>query len=413
MVLVQENQLPDIQLRFKKDKEKLEKLYVKKEEEIFKQELITVLEAITLEITNIQSIIEALEKDKNASKFISDVAKKYDRIQSLASKLGNLAISFKEYRIAELIIKNFYTNSTITIFALCYRIINNFCKLQRKTTKEELIELIYLCSQILELTKDKLYNSSKEYLYNNLTFFTSVVLYINHKTSTVEDKIDKGLGQNNYLIKQKTKEIKTKLINVLSSIIGIIKDREKDITITIVNVDWKVYKHFAKALGEASWCRLSYLDGVFELMSPGIPHERTSRAFDLIVTIYCINKGIKCYSFGSADIDKKGKNIPGKQPDASFSFNEDKTNPDLAIECNYNSGSIKDLDIYLNMEISEVWMYDPENQTRIYHLLGKEYNEMKRSQLLPDFTSEILNKMIKLSLTGSLNDLSKLIFNFP
>lgn len=103
---------------------------------------------------------------------------------------------------------------------------------------------------------------------------------------------------------------------------------------------------------------------------------------------------------------KKNK---GKQPDTAFSFFEDSSKPDLAVEANFSSGGIDDLKIYAELEIPEVWMYDVKNKTKIYSLIDKEYKEITASKYLKDLTPTILNEIIQVALQGSINDVALLI----
>ena len=167
-----------------------------------------------------------------------------------------------------------------------------------------------------------------------------------------------------------------------------------------------------ETIGKASWCRVSYLDGVLQLMSPGINHERVKEGFSLIIQLYCIKNNIKCFAFGSSDLNNKNKKTKGKQPDTAFSFFEDKSNPDLAVEANLTSCGIDDLKIYAEIGIPEVWMYDMKNKTKLYSLMDKEYQEITASKYLKDLTPATLNEIIQLALKGSINDVANSLDTF-
>ena len=129
-------------------------------------------------------------------------------------------------------------------------------------------------------------------------------------------------------------------------------------------------------------------------MSPGRNHENTKGLTGDLIIAFCDAAEIDYYHFGSTTL----KNSPkvGKEPDDSYAIGTDKDFPDLAIEVNYSSGGIQTLDIYLELKVKEVWMWDKNDNLSFYVLEGNQYIKKKRSFVLPSLTSEIIEKYVKL-----------------
>ena len=132
---------------------------------------------------------------------------------------------------------------------------------------------------------------------------------------------------------------------------------EKDRTFFVNDVSWEDYEKLLQEIGDASWCRISYLDGLLEIMSPGRKHETIKELTSIIITTYCYEKDIECFPIGSTTL-RNQELITGKEPDTSYAIETNKDLPDLAVEVNYSSGSIEDLGKYKRLGIREVWIWN-------------------------------------------------------
>ncbi|MEO0834500.1 MAG: Uma2 family endonuclease [Cyanobacteria bacterium J06642_3] len=108
---------------------------------------------------------------------------------------------------------------------------------------------------------------------------------------------------------------------------------------------------------------ISYLNRIVTIVAPGRNHERIATVISTLVNAYCRKYQIPYYTLGSKDIKKQY--VAGKQPDASYCFFTEKETQDLAIEINYTSGSIEDLEKYRILEVAEVWIWQ-ENALKFY-----------------------------------------------
>ena len=163
--------------------------------------------------------------------------------------------------------------------------------------------------------------------------------------------------------------------------------------IILQNVTWEEYKNISETLGEVSWCKLSYLNEVLELVVTGERHETINRYIDGLIINYFDFNDMGYIPVGSATYKSKQK---GKEADSAYKFTEKRKYPDLAIEINFSSGGIDSLEIYKDLETKEVWMWDKKNELKFYILEGVKYIESENSFFLKGVTSKIIKKYVQL-----------------
>jgi len=156
----------------------------------------------------------------------------------------------------------------------------------------------------------------------------------------------------------------------------------------ISGVSWEQYEALLAQFGDKINKRVTYLDGVLEIMSPSRRHEFNKTNIGSLLEDYLKEKQIRYYPWGATTLRKEEK-IGGLEPDESYCFGIDKEWPDLAIEIIETSGSIDKLEIYQRLGIREVW-YFKNNKFTVYHLQNQIYQEMPQSLLLPDLDLSIL-----------------------
>jgi Uma2 family endonuclease len=72
--------------------------------------------------------------------------------------------------------------------------------------------------------------------------------------------------------------------------------------------------------------------------------------------------------------------------------------PDIVVEIDTTSKSLKKLSIYAALLVPEIWRYDGQD-IRIYALKGRTYVEIPASQILSGLTGAILSEFIELRKT--------------
>ncbi|NEP00333.1 MAG: Uma2 family endonuclease [Symploca sp. SIO2E9] len=138
-------------------------------------------------------------------------------------------------------------------------------------------------------------------------------------------------------------------------------------------VSWSSYELLLAKLEDNSHYRLAYLDGVLEIVSPSIRHEKIKTNLGMLLERFFYNKRIRFIPMGSSTFRNKAKKA-GAEPDECYCIGEEKSVPDLAIEVVVTSGNIKKLEIYRRLGVAEVWFWE-RNQLKLYHKRDSFQNE--------------------------------------
>ena len=155
---------------------------------------------------------------------------------------------------------------------------------------------------------------------------------------------------------------------------------------------WDDFKTIQAVMGQKSGLRITYLDGVIELMTLGEHHESIKSMIAILLGIYFWQQGIEFIPVGSATRESQEKSV-SFEPDESYYLGEKKEHPDLAIEVNITSGSPKKLEKYQRLNIQEVWMWQ-DGKFSIYVLENQSYTQVQKSQLLPQLDFALLEECI-------------------
>lgn len=142
---------------------------------------------------------------------------------------------------------------------------------------------------------------------------------------------------------------------------------QSDRILILTEMTWFDYEKLAQDNWEY---RISYSSNVITIVSPSRNHERIAQTISILINAYCRKYQIPYFALGAKDIKKQF--IAGKQPDTSYCFWTEKDPPDLAVEVNYTSGSINDLEKYKLLNVPEVWIWQ-DNSISFYRLKNGEY----------------------------------------
>ena len=159
----------------------------------------------------------------------------------------------------------------------------------------------------------------------------------------------------------------------------------EDQILTLTGASWKDYEQLDTE--DYKHYLISYLNHEITIMSPGRNHERIAETIGILIEAYCEKYNIPCFPFGSTRLIKEG--VEGKEPDTAYAFIVDKDNPDLAVEVNFTSGSIKDLTKYKHLKIREVWVWQ-NREIKFYALKGDRYEKIEQSINFEGIKSAVL-----------------------
>jgi len=160
-------------------------------------------------------------------------------------------------------------------------------------------------------------------------------------------------------------------------------------SITLYDVSWEKFEAIEATLDGIPGVRLVYLDGTLDIMTPlSDEHEKGKSTLGRLLETYFLEKDIRSYTCGSKTIGniKLGGR---KEPDESYNLQTNKDIPDLVIEVVVTSGGVNVLEIYRRIQVPEVWFWR-RGQLSIYCLREQEYEQVDRSELLPELDLELL-----------------------
>ncbi|MBG1268107.1 Uma2 family endonuclease [Nostoc sp. WHI] len=173
-------------------------------------------------------------------------------------------------------------------------------------------------------------------------------------------------------------------------------------------VSWESYESLLAKLENNSHYRVTYLDGILEIVSPSIRHERIKTNLGMLLERFFYNKRIRFVPMGSSTFKNKAKKA-GAEPDECYCIGEEKSVPDLAIEVVMTSGNINKLEIYRRLGVAEVWFWE-RNQFKLYHLRDNSqtelatvypdtygYEQIVASEILPGLDISLLERCISIS----------------
>lgn len=140
--------------------------------------------------------------------------------------------------------------------------------------------------------------------------------------------------------------------------------------------------------------RMTYLEGVLELMSTSPEHERLKTIIGRLIEAFAEESDTDLNGYGSATFRKEAA-ARGLEPDECYTFGVLDQTPDIAVEIVLTSGGIDKLAVYQGLNVQEVWFW--ENQRfSIYSLIDQTsgYEELATSRLLPGLDLSLLAQFI-------------------
>ncbi|WGV23498.1 Uma2 family endonuclease [Halotia branconii] len=173
-------------------------------------------------------------------------------------------------------------------------------------------------------------------------------------------------------------------------------------------VSWDSYESLLAKLKDNFHYRVTYLDGILEIVSPSIRHEKIKTNLGMLLERFFYSKRIRFVPMGSFTFKNKAKKA-GAEPDECYCLGEEKNVSDLAIEVVVTSGNINKLEIYRRLGVAEVWFWE-RNQFKLYHLRESSqkeqatvysdtygYEQIATSEILPELDISLLEQCISIS----------------
>jgi Uma2 family endonuclease len=179
-------------------------------------------------------------------------------------------------------------------------------------------------------------------------------------------------------------------------------------SLVMQEVTWDDYEELLVELADYRSIRVSFDDGRIEFVSPLNKHEKIIRFIDRMVHVFGEIRKLKIEHYGSSNWKRKVL-AKGVQPDCCYYINsadlvigKQQLNldvdppPDIAVEIDVTSSSIRKFSIYAALKVPEFWRYDG-TKFQIFRLKNETYSEIPASQILPRLTGGQLVETIELS----------------
>ncbi len=181
------------------------------------------------------------------------------------------------------------------------------------------------------------------------------------------------------------------------------------------DIDWQTFENFLAETGDERHSRVLYDNGILELMAPSPVHEKSKSIFGRLIEAFFEELDIENQAGGSTTF-KNEKMEKGIEPDECFYFGEHATTigwgesgiPDLVIEADKTSSSLKKLQGYEMLGVPEVWIYDINNDVSQGDL--KIYNGIsvvKESLYVPLEAIDKIKKSVQAIKEGKSNNAVK------
>jgi Uma2 family endonuclease len=170
------------------------------------------------------------------------------------------------------------------------------------------------------------------------------------------------------------------------------------------NVSWETFVALADER-EGSVPRLTYNEGVLEMMSPKRKHENLGRLIGRMIEAYSEIKGIEILSVASVTVKRSDLKKAFEADESYYVTNIDKVlakeeldfevdpAPDLVVEVELTSSAIDKMELFAAMQVREVWRHDGTS-VRFYRLVNEQYELIPTSAELPALDAALINRFL-------------------
>ena len=163
--------------------------------------------------------------------------------------------------------------------------------------------------------------------------------------------------------------------------------------ITLYGVTWKQYDTLVSMfMDKFPGLRMTYLEGTLEIMGTSSEHERLKKIIARLLEMYAVEKRVTLNGYGNTTFRKEAKQR-GLEPDECYCLGELGEVPDIAIEIAITSGGVDKLSVYQGLGVTEVWFWQ-NNQFILYRLQKEAYQQISRSEFLPDLDLALLSQFV-------------------
>jgi Uma2 family endonuclease len=178
--------------------------------------------------------------------------------------------------------------------------------------------------------------------------------------------------------------------------------------IRLSGISWKTYETLLEELSDRHF-RLTYNRGNLEIMSPSPEHALNKRFLGRFIETIAEELEVSIYPLGSTTF--KQEKLSGAEPDECFYIRniaavqgkhrldmaEDPA-PDLVVEIDITSSSQNRLQVYADLGVAEVWIYNGESLV-VQQLQNDTYIATQASQFFVNLPIADIAKWLQRSTT--------------
>ena len=171
------------------------------------------------------------------------------------------------------------------------------------------------------------------------------------------------------------------------------------------NVSWETFVALADER-RGSVPRMSYNEGVLEMMSPKRKHENLSCLIGRMIEAYSEIKGIEVLSVASVTVKRSDLKKAYEADESYYVTNLDQVlakeeldfevdpAPDLVIEVELTSSALDKMELFAAMQVREVWRHDG-TAVQFYRLVNGNYDLIPTSIELPGLDAAVINRFLE------------------
>jgi Uma2 family endonuclease len=163
--------------------------------------------------------------------------------------------------------------------------------------------------------------------------------------------------------------------------------------VLLSGVPWEMYVALRDAV-DTPGVRMTYCEGVLEIMSPLPAHEVAKTTIGRLIEMYAIERDVPLNGYGSTTFRSAAK-ARGLEPDECYCVGHLlKDVPDIAIEVVLTSGGIDKLSVYAGLGVREVWFWE-DDAFHLHALRAGRYEAIRASELLPELDLEVVATFVR------------------
>jgi Uma2 family endonuclease len=175
--------------------------------------------------------------------------------------------------------------------------------------------------------------------------------------------------------------------------------------VILSGVTWQTYKQLLTELGDRRTSRLTYAQGILEVIMPSDRHETHKKLIERMIETLTEELNLPAKSFGSTTLNREDLE-KGAEPDSCYyiqnvSHIRGRTinlatdpPPDLVVEVDISNPSSQRIEIYKQLGVPEIWRYS-NSTVQIYHLQESEYRSSDFSRTFPIASIVVINQFLQ------------------